>query len=144
MESRGAYTGYVLYETKVKKAVAGAVQPGDKPRDRVIVYVNGVRQGVINPIHKVLNTVSVTLNAGDTLQLFVENFGRVDFDAAMSDQRKGVVRNISVGGTTLENWTSYSLPAATTPTDYNEKETISSNVGPPMWYHGSFQNTLKG
>ncbi|KAJ5438359.1 beta-calactosidase [Penicillium daleae] len=136
MESLDAYTGYVLYEAKIQGAIDGVVKPGDKPRDRVIVYVNGVRQGVIDPIHTVINTVSVSLRPTDKLQLFVENLGRVDFDGAMSDQRKGIVGNVTVGGTDVHGWTSYSLPADT--------ESIGSNDGPPMWYHGSFENKHNG
>ncbi|KAJ5808284.1 beta-calactosidase [Penicillium riverlandense] len=144
MESLDAYTGYVLYEAKIHDAIDGVVKPGDKPRDRVIVYVNGVRQGVIDPIHTVVNTVSVSLHPGDKLQLFVENLGRVDFDGAMSDQRKGIVGNVTVGGTDVYGWTSYSLPADTAPTNFKGQESIGSNDGPPMWYHGSFENKNNG
>jgi hypothetical protein len=38
----------------------------------------------------------------------------------------------------------YSLPAANPPTDFSGKEVINSNHGPPMWYHGIFQNSCKG
>lgn len=144
MESFGFYTGYVLYETKIKSEMEGVLKPGDKPRDRVIAYVNGVRQGVIDPIHAVKNTVSLSLHPGDKLWLFVENLGRVDFDGAMSDQRKGIVGNVTVGGATLEHWTSYSLPADKPPTSFSGRKAIGSNEGSPVWYHGTFHNNRKG
>lgn len=50
MEELGQDYGFVLYEHKVTNAMSGLLQPGDRPRDRVIVYVNEVRIGVIDSI----------------------------------------------------------------------------------------------
>ncbi|OAQ57434.1 glycoside hydrolase, family 35 [Pochonia chlamydosporia 170] len=46
MESLGQSYGYVLYEHKVLKNITGVLHPGDKPRDRVIIYINGNKVGV--------------------------------------------------------------------------------------------------
>lgn len=50
MEQLGQDYGFVLYEHKVTQAMSGHLQPGDRPRDRVIVYVNESRIGVIDSI----------------------------------------------------------------------------------------------
>lgn len=50
MEELGQDYGFVLYEHKVTQAMSGLLQPGDRPRDRVIVYVNEARIGVIDSI----------------------------------------------------------------------------------------------
>lgn len=50
MEQLGQDYGFVLYEHKVTQAMSGHLQPGDRPRDRVIVYVNEARIGVIDSI----------------------------------------------------------------------------------------------
>lgn len=50
MEELDQDYGFVLYEHKVTQAVSGLLQPGDRPRDRVIVYVNEARIGVIDSI----------------------------------------------------------------------------------------------
>lgn len=50
MEELGQDYGFVLYEHKVTQTMSGLLQPGDRPRDRVIVYVNEARVGVIDSI----------------------------------------------------------------------------------------------
>lgn len=50
MEELGQDYGFVLYEHKVTQTMSGLLQPGDRPRDRVIVYVNEARIGVIDSI----------------------------------------------------------------------------------------------
>lgn len=50
MEELGQDYGFVLYEHNVTQAMSGLLQPGDRPRDRVIVYVNEARIGVIDSI----------------------------------------------------------------------------------------------
>jgi hypothetical protein len=52
MEELGQDYGFVLYEHKATQAMSGLLQPGDRPRDRVIVYVNEARIGVIDSICK--------------------------------------------------------------------------------------------
>lgn len=50
MEELGQDYGFILYEHEVTQAMSGLLQPGDRPRDRVIVYVNKARIGVIDSI----------------------------------------------------------------------------------------------
>lgn len=50
MEELGQDYGFVLYEHEVTQAMSGLLQPGDRPRDRVIIYVNEARIGVIDSI----------------------------------------------------------------------------------------------
>lgn len=50
MEELGQDYGFTLYEHEVTKVMSGLLQPGDRPRDRVIVYVNEARIGVIDSI----------------------------------------------------------------------------------------------
>lgn len=50
MEELGQDYGFVLYEHKVTQVMSGLLQPGDRPRDRVIVYVNEAQIGVIDSI----------------------------------------------------------------------------------------------
>lgn len=50
MEELGQDYGFVLYEHKVTQTMSGLLQPGDRSRDRVIIYVNEARIGVIDSI----------------------------------------------------------------------------------------------
>lgn len=143
METLGQDYGFVLYEHQVTQAYNGTLQPGDQARDRVIVYVNGAQVGVIDSTYAQPKDVLLALAAGDTLQLLVENLGRVDYYSlesglknAVLDPYKGIVGNVSVGGAILEGWTSTSLPLDTVPTLPSRSN--SSSVQGPTFFSGVF------
>lgn len=146
MEQTGQVFGYILYETTAGGPASGKVQPGSgAARDRVIVYVNGVRKGVIDSLYKNPSTVSVNLNKGDKLSLLVENLGRAD--NGRSDQTKGIAGDVLVGNTKMTNWNHYNFPldsapaAATSPS--SPAITVQAN-GPPVWYRGTFKQSNSG
>lgn len=143
MEALGQDYGFVLYEHQVTQAYSGLIQPGDRPRDRVIVYVNGAQIGVIDSTYAQPMNISLELSAGDTLQLLVENLGRVDYWSlesdvydALLDPYKGVVGDVTVGGSILEGWTSTSLPLDTVPSLVSQSN--SSTVQTPTFFSGTF------
>jgi len=145
MEQLGQSFGYILYQYKANAAISGKVQPGDYPRDRVIVYVNGVKKGVIDAIYKTPATVNVTLNAGDTLWLFVENLGRADYTSRILDQRKGLVGSVSIGGTAITGFTIFKFPLDTLPSNIATAGTRSvSASGMPVFYRGTFTTSNSG
>jgi hypothetical protein len=111
------------------------------PRDRVIIYVNGVRKGVYDAIYNSRPSVSISLNSGDKLWLFVENLGRVK--DGTSDQRKGIVGSVTVGGTTLSgSWNHYLFPFEVEPNiSAGSTKSVTSNTGAPVWYHGTFTSS---
>jgi hypothetical protein len=143
MEATGQVFGYILYESTVTFNVSGNLQPGlGVPRDRVIVYVNGQKKGVIDAIYKSPPAVSITLAVGDKLWLLVENLGRIDMN--VSDQVKGIVGDVIVGGTKITGWNHYNFPLADGMTpSFNGTKTVVVN-GPPIWYHGSFTTAQTG
>lgn len=122
MEALGQDYGFVLYEHQVSHVYRGVIRPGDRARDRVIVYVNGAQIGVIDSTYAQPNNISVQLSAGDVLHLLVENLGRVDYWSlesdvydALVDPYKGIVGDVIVGDTVVEGWTSTPLPMDTVP-----------------------------
>ncbi|KAK8069810.1 glycoside hydrolase family 35 protein [Apiospora phragmitis] len=88
MEATGQVFGYLLYEYVATGSASGAVAR----RDRVVVYVNGARRGVIDGIYRSPASVSVTLARGDRLWLLAENLGRAD--NGISDQTKGILGDV--------------------------------------------------
>lgn len=144
MEDLGQSYGLVLYEHQATQAAEGLLSPGDRPRDRVIVYINGTRIGVIDSTYAEPNAVSLALAPGDTLQLLVENLGRVDYYSLESglsnellDPHKGVVGNVAVGGTVLENWAVTSMPLETVPSlAASANASVSGQT--PAFYSGTF------
>ena len=149
MEALGQSYGFILYEHTANSTVAGTVQPGDRPRDRVIVYVNGVRQGVMDSQYQHPLNVSVSLEPGDKLQLFVENLGRVDYYSRgnpyadyLRQPYKGIVGEVTVGGQCLQGWDMYALPVDQLPTVKLQEPGYASGVQQrqeiPLYYYGSF------
>ncbi|KAM7202682.1 Glycosyl hydrolases family 35 domain containing protein [Rhypophila sp. PSN 637] len=142
MEALGQVWGYVLYEHVATAAASGKVVPGNGIRDRVIVYVSGAKQGVIDGIYKTPATVNVNLSPGDKLWLLVENLGRAD--NGFSDQTKGIAGSVTVGGKTLTQWNHYSLPLDGAPSGLpSNAVTVKANSA-PVWYRGTFANTKSG
>jgi hypothetical protein len=149
MEALGQSHGFVLYKHTVASAVEGKITPGDGLRDRVIVYVNGTRVGVMDSTYTSPSTVQVSLNRGDNLQLLIENLGRVDYGQQLKDQRKGIVGNVTVGNehTVLTGWSMYSLQLdniSTTAASSHGSRTseLFRTKGPPVFYRGSYSVPL--
>lgn len=146
MEALNQNYGFVLYEHTVTTEVEGTISPGGLPRDRVIVFVNGGRVGVIDALYNPPASAQVSLQNGDLLQLLVEDLGRQDIgtDAGkeLYDQVKGIVGNVTVGNSTaLEGWSMHSIPLDTLPSAVNAaKDIYAVQVdGSPVFYKGSFQ-----
>jgi hypothetical protein len=145
MEATGQVFGYILYEAVATGSSSGRLQPGNgAARDRIIVYVNGQKKGVIDSIYKTPASVNVNLNKGDKLWLLVENLGRAD--NGFSDQTKGISGDVTVGGTKISNWNHYNFPLDTAPTAATSggpSKTVAAN-SPPIWYRGTFKTSNSG
>lgn len=150
MEALGQSYGFVMYEHIASERVQGMLQPGDRPRDRVLVFINGRRSGVKDSIYSNPNEVAVSLNRGDKLQLLVENMGRVDFSTALLNTARGIMGDVTIGGKTLQGWNMYQLPLETVPSAQkhgwpgwpgwsktNSHQTSSSSI--PVFYSGTFR-----
>lgn len=145
MEELDQGYGFTLYRHVASEDVSGKVQPGDAPRDRVIVYINGKRQGVIDSTYATPGTVNVDMKREDVLDLLVENLGRVNYGPRIPDQRKGIVGNVTVGDNTLQNWEMYPLPLEdTSSAKRHGKAPEPSTDSAPIFYTGSFEAQKPG
>ncbi|KFY11897.1 hypothetical protein V491_07003 [Pseudogymnoascus sp. VKM F-3775] len=145
MEALGQSYGFIMYCHKVKTAIQGSLNPGDSPRDRVLIYVNGERVGVIDRIYMVPATVTLDLKAGDVLELLVENMGRIDYGPALVEQRKGIIGNVTVGGSVLQNWMTYPLALEQPPAPQAKyRGPAPSATSTPIFYSGSFDTETIG
>ncbi|KAI1178652.1 family 35 glycoside hydrolase [Nemania sp. FL0916] len=150
MEQLGQAYGLILYEHTAEASFNGTLQPGDRARDRVIVYVNGTKKGVIDSTYSRPAQVAVSLQPGDKLQLLVENLGRVDYWSresgtfvALEDPWKGIRGDVTVGSDVLSGWNIYSLPLETTPSlsSRNNAQRSSGTIAagsPPVFYGATF------
>ncbi|KAI0164429.1 glycoside hydrolase family 35 protein [Hypoxylon sp. FL1284] len=152
MEDLDQAYGLVLYEHVATAAVRGVLRAGDRPRDRIIAYVNGVRVGVLDSTYETPANVTLALAPGDVLRLLVENLGRVDYWSresgtfvALEDPSKGIVGDVVVGNAVLEGWTAWSLPldeppAAPAPAVSGSPDKVPVPAGsPPVFYYGTFR-----
>lgn len=109
MEALGQSLGFILYRTKVKGPVKGALKM-ENMQDRAIVYVDGKRQGTADRRYK-QDSCEVDIPAGThTVDILVENMGRINFGRQILDERKGIRGPITLGGNKLEYYAIYSLP----------------------------------
>ncbi|OBT72992.1 hypothetical protein VF21_07869 [Pseudogymnoascus sp. 05NY08] len=139
MESLGQALGFILYRHKVKSAVGGILKTGDTPRDRILVYVNGKRTGVIDSIYPHPKTVTLNLKPGDVLDILIENLGRVNYGSEIPDQRKGIVGDVTVGSTVLLDWEHFPLTLEKPPSAHGPPPDLKNPAtSGPVFYKGSF------
>lgn len=102
MNDVGVDFGYVLYEAPVAVAAQGAVLELEHVRDYAAVYLDGKFCGTMTDNRKVL-----TLDAAPgehTLQLYVENIGRITYGPEILDNSKGLFGNAQLGGEPIAGW----------------------------------------
>lgn len=101
--------GYVLYTRRFNQPISGALEiPG--LRDYAVVYVDGVRVGVLNRINRTYAMdIEVPFNA--TLQILVENMGRINYGSEIVHNTKGIISPVKIAGKEITGgWNMYKLP----------------------------------
>lgn len=139
MEYYGQNYGYILYRTRLQ-----VKQPVDMLcfsglADRVHIYFNGIYRGTLyrNDARQVID-VDGWMNEGGTLDLLVDNMGRVGFGPDMHrGDRKGILDYVYIthnGGPRqmLTNWEVYTLPMKNV-TDLTFTDQSSGSVLPGFW-----------
>uniref|UniRef100_E6PYY0 Beta-galactosidase (Lactase) n=1 Tax=mine drainage metagenome TaxID=410659 RepID=E6PYY0_9ZZZZ len=103
--------GYVLYRTHFaeKRAVNSELKLTEL-HDYAAVYVNQKQVGVID--HRLgEDSLSLPLDAGrNTLDLLVENTGRVNYGPHLQDGQSGITKSVQLGGEGITGWEIFSLP----------------------------------
>ncbi|KFR03751.1 Beta-galactosidase, partial [Opisthocomus hoazin] len=103
------YFGFVLYRTTLPKNCTEPTQlssPLNGVHDRAYVSVDGVPQGVLEREKSCM--VNITGKAGASLDILVENMGRVNFGRYNNDF-KGLVSNLTLDQDILVEWEIYPL-----------------------------------
>lgn len=128
--------GYVLYRTIVDGDKVSTLKI-DELRDYGVVLVNGTVQGTMDR-RLGQNTLNVQLPPGrDTLDIFVENLGRVNFGPNLLKNNKGITRKVLLGGREVTGWTMYGFPFDRLD-DFKWAATPAHHEGPVL-LQGSFQ-----
>lgn len=101
--------GFVLYRTQQTGGRKGMLSIKEL-RDYGIVMINGKRVGVLDRRLK-QDSLLVDLPAGKvTIDILVENMGRINFGPNLLKNEKGITSRVSFNGQELTGWQMYSLP----------------------------------
>jgi beta-galactosidase len=137
MEELGQSYGYILYRTHVP---AGGTDEAelvvDEVRDYARVYVNDSLVGTLDR-RLGQNRLPVRIPAvGATLDILVENMGRINFTKALRGERKGLTHAVTLGGRVLTRWEVFPLPMNSLDGLAFEHASASDMKG-PAFYRGT-------
>lgn len=140
-EDLGQGHGYVLYRWHADHNMKGTLY-GLGIADYGVVYVDGKQVGVLNRVTDKY-TVDISLKKGSTLDILVENFGRINYGARITDNLKGFTCTPVLNGRELSGgWEMYGLPMDRQPDLSNLAESYEQNR--PVLYSGSFDLAKTG
>ena len=133
--------GYVWYSKKFNQPISGKLELKGL-RDYAIVYVNGTKVAELNSYYKKYDCeIEIPFNA--TLDIIVENMGRINYGAKIINSTKGIVSPVIINGQTITgNWDMYKLPMEVAPGIAASKNTATA--GRPAVYQGSFTLSKTG
>jgi len=101
--------GYVLYRTRLNGNHKGTLKVKDV-RDYAIIMINGKTVGTLDRRLK-QDSLEIGLPQGQvTLDILVENMGRINFGKYLLQNKKGITDKVIFGVTEVKNWEMYSLP----------------------------------
>lgn len=134
-EELGQGSGYVLYRKRFTQPINGTLKiPG--LRDFATVYVNGKKKGELN---RVLNTYEMNIDIpfNGTLEILVENMGRINYGAEIIHNRKGIISPVTINDYEISgNWEMYKAPFDEAP-KVASSETVKTGL--PILYKGTFK-----
>lgn len=101
--------GFVLYRTELTGGQTAVLKISDL-RDYGIVFINGIRAGVLDRRLK-QDSLELTLPSGNVqLDILVENLGRINFGPYLLKNKKGITETVRFAGKELKKWKMYKLP----------------------------------
>jgi beta-galactosidase len=109
MEDLDQPYGYILYRTGVNSMPGGELAI-DGLHDYAQIYIN---QKLVGTLDRRLGQSHLTLpavSAPATLDILVENSGRVNFTTVIRSERKGITGSVTIAGSQPKHWQIYSLP----------------------------------
>lgn len=127
--------GYVLYRREFTRTAEGKLEVNGL-RDFATVYVDGEKTGELNRYYKNYS-MQVSIPKGGTLELLVENMGRINYGAEIVNNLKGIISPVTLNGEEVTgNWQMFKLPMESKP-DLSAVET-GNKSGRPTLYGGRF------
>lgn len=134
-EDLGQGFGYVLYRRHFNQPISGVMRvPGIA--DFATVYVDGKKVGELNRVLD-CDSLQIDIPFNSTLDILVENLGRINYGARIVENHKGITQPITIGGSRISgNWNMYGLPLSQMPDVDALPE--GYNMGRPVYYRAKF------
>ena len=101
--------GFVLYQ-KYLSACKGGVLKIEGIRDYALIYLNGRRLGILDRRLIQDSLLLPPISSGASLEILVENNGRMNVGPYLRDNRKGITGKVTLAGKEQVGWLQYSLP----------------------------------
>ncbi len=143
-EELGQGYGYVLYSRNFNQPVSGELEVAGL-RDYATLYVDDVPAGELNRYYN-RYTAPVDIPFNTTFDLLVENMGRINYGAQITENNKGIVSPVKVGGNAIEGgWAMRGLPmdvqpdfGTIAPSCLHPVGEAADLKGRPLLYEGAF------
>jgi beta-galactosidase len=136
MEQLGQNYGYTMYRTNLNKGkqiekcrILGA-------GDRAVLFADEEQVAIRYNLELDQEFDFQVPKEEVTLDILMENMGRVNFGVRLEDQCKGIKKGVTFNGSFQNNWTHYSLPLDNLETLDFEKE---YKQGTPAFYEFEFE-----
>ncbi len=134
MEELGQSYGYILYRTTISGHEEASLVINDL-RDYATVYLDRTKIGSLDRRHKQKKLTFDLNSESATLDILVENGGRINYGELLPENRKGILGQITLNGSELTGWDIYTLPMDDpSRLQYSNQD----GMGEPTFYRGSF------
>jgi beta-galactosidase len=127
--------GYVLYRTKVSGPVEATLKIKEL-RDYATVYLDGKRVAVLDRRHRQDSAPLAITTQSATLDILVENGGRINYGGQLLDNRKGITESVWLDDRELTGWEMFKFPFE----DVSKLrfKPVSAAAAPAV-HHGTFE-----
>ena len=136
MEEMDQSYGFVLYRHQVTDDFQGMIELREL-RDYAWIHQGDNFFGTLDRRLK-QSVLRVDLNAGEPLEILVENMGRLNFSPELVNERKGITKNVLTEGGVMTQWETYSLPLTDLSKLQFSKRSGVENPNLPNFYRGFF------
>ncbi|MGA2196321.1 MAG: beta-galactosidase family protein [Bryobacteraceae bacterium] len=138
MEAIGQDYGFILYRHRPARAGKGTLEITEA-RDYAVISQGEKRLGALDRRQR-QTRLEVHLNAGEPLDILVENMGRINFGPQLVADRKGITEKVTLNGEELADWEIYPLPIA----DPAGWPFSTKAAAAPALHRGTFRLTATG
>ena len=136
METFGQDYGFILYRTRIAGPKDNIKLSVCEPRDRAMVFIDGVPIAAFYRNDEIHETTLSVPAEGVTLDILVENMGRINFGPFLEDNRKGISVGVKINYQYHFGWEIYTLPLKDlSKLNYSK---IEKDCSYPAFFRGEF------